>query len=654
MTYRKKGSAAEEANALLERCQTKAKLLSGYIRGWEQDQVGGKLEAVCGKGHDFSLFVAGFLYKDRWCPFCQDRGIASLEVAKSILRGLDLELQNSPRMDTDSATVACLLCGRAFQDSLGRLRRKKSLCACKKDLARRTKNLDRLEAYVSDRGGFLNNPRPVFTSEKVDVRCASGHSWKVLAGSLLSQKTWCPRCAGNFKRSLDQLQDIVEKRGGKLISKTYKGVDALYEYECNLGHRNRNQFKKIEKGQWCLTCNKNSKSEEITRAILENLFGTKFPKNRPEWLRNSRGRRMELDGFAEDISVAFEFQGAQHFLANTYFKNDLAQRIEDDRIKAELCRKNNVSLLIFTYLDKYEDFHIIAKRQLETFGIIVDCDYQKPVNFEAAYIRDDRLEELTNLLRPKAIKVLSTKWSKVDDYYEFECEVCNTKFKAKAQSYFNSRRVAGCDFCNRQQPRNKKNIESLVSFAVLHGGELISDTYVRRNHIYKWKCSAGHVFDANFNYLAYTNKFCPSCENRQTKEKLTHDQVVELFRGFGYELMGKYEGRTRYVKTACLSCGFQGSQTLENLRSGKQRCRGCVLTTKKDEARRKLAANKIEPLEDWPEKNRAWRCKCLVCGHEFALQLGKLGSRIQCEGCQLQPKLSNFNDSRSGISNDFD
>lgn len=82
------------------------------------------------------------------------------------------------------------------------------------------------------------------------------------------------------------------------------------------------------------------------------MFQDKFPKERPNWLINSRGNQMELDGYNKILGVAFEAQGEQHYRAVAHFNQtlkDLKQRIEDDLRKLELCKQNNVILIQVPY-----------------------------------------------------------------------------------------------------------------------------------------------------------------------------------------------------------------------------------------------------------------------------------------------------------------
>lgn len=72
------------------------------------------------------------------------------------------------------------------------------------------------------------------------------------------------------------------------------------QWECQKGHKWMNSFNNIKRGSWCSTCNQ-SVSERLTREI----FGRKFPNTRPDFIQ-----RLELDGYCEDIGIAFEYNEA--------------------------------------------------------------------------------------------------------------------------------------------------------------------------------------------------------------------------------------------------------------------------------------------------------------------------------------------------------
>lgn len=434
-----------------------------------------------------------------------------------------------------------------------------------------------LQELAQSRGGLFLSSEYISSKTKYAWQCSKGHTWDSSVDSVKGQNSWCPQCAGNTQRTIEQLRSIIETRGGRLLTEEYRGVDGSYDFLCNLGHQNRNIFKKIEAGQWCSTCNKTSKSEEITRAILENLFGSPFPKKRPKWLRNSRGRQMELDGYSEDLQVAFEYQGAQHFKDVGIYPGSLPQRISDDELKSKLCSENNVRLLVFTYLEDFSDFHVLARSQLNGWDQISKFDFTKPVNFEKAYIRSDRLQDLKDLLKPKKIEVLSKKWVSVNTAYAFQCLVCGSEWEAQGNAFFNSRRVAGCDYCNRRVPANKKSLEYAAEYAKKHKGKLVSTEYLGRRAKYEFVCSRKHPFSANLNNLMHRDQFCPFCEKRKTRRPFpTAEELGELLGKRKLELVSNRPSRFQdEIVVKCLRCENERAAQLRSVLNSRRSCLSC-------------------------------------------------------------------------------
>jgi hypothetical protein len=253
----------------------------------------------------------------------------------------------------------------------------------------------------------------------------------------------------------------------------------------------------------------------MARAAFQQIFGMSFPKKRPKWLRNSRGRQMELDGFNEILGIAFEYQGIQHFKKG-FYGGDIDQRIADDLRKVELCSKNQVTLFHLTHEMDPSTFKGHIHRQAIESGLeISNFDFTSEIDFSGTYIRQDRLEELKALLAPKGIQVLSAKWLSVDDRYELKCDSCGYIWKARGSAFFNSRRTAGCDRCARKEYGSKRllGLAELQAFAKSHGGKCLDKEYIRRNHRYKWECVKGHQFERSFNNMKYRKHFCPICDH---------------------------------------------------------------------------------------------------------------------------------------------
>ena len=117
----------------------------------------------------------------------------------------------------------------------------------------------------------------------------------------------------------------------------------------NLKPNNKNKDnERVKKGRMT------SQGEEHCRRILEKIFGRKFPPTRDlKWLYNPEsGRRLELDGYNEQLGIAFEFQGRQHYYYTPAFhetEDKFIQQIRRDRLKKELCLQNKVWLIVVPF-----------------------------------------------------------------------------------------------------------------------------------------------------------------------------------------------------------------------------------------------------------------------------------------------------------------
>ena len=566
--------------------------------------------------------------------------LSALEVAQR-LEALHCHTKGELPEYTAKMLFFCNLCGGQFKSSLAflfsskhRVANEPACSECfkkRKSAARESLRLERLrEIARSHNGEMVSNALPRYKT-RVIMRCKEGHEWPVTAESVL-RGSWCPKCSPNFPRTLKELEEIVKSRGGRLISNEYKGVDATYVMECSLGHQFRNMFKKIESGQWCPTCSKGKISEEIARTTFEQIFHVRFDKERPQWLRNSRGRQMELDGANLEIGVAFEYQGVQHFeIGNQYVTTEaeLNQRRLDDEKKIELCNQNGINLVVLTNSMERTDFPKEIQRQLNDLGFDTQrFGFDLEIDMSKAYVRRDRLIELKDLLSAKKITVLSNAWMGVGAEYELRCEVCGEEWTARGNAFFNRRRVAGCDFCNRrnQGEKFKLGIDSLKEFASKFSGELLSDTYVQRLWTYKWRCVSGHEFEANFNNMVFRNQFCPECEERTTKTKGTLQLLQNFAEQHNGELLSKEFKKTSSKYSWRCQKGHEFNRTYDLMLQASHFCPECgkeVPRYEKRKIERFLELKKfaeihgghvLETEYHGRDFKYSWQC---AMGHEF-------------------------------------
>ena len=404
--------------------------------------------------------------------------------------------------------LQCSVCKARTKVIFSVFKKKKIKCfSCSQNL-----KLAKIREKAEKRGGELLSTKFVNGKTKYAFKCSEGHEWKAIS----SGKSWCPRCAGKGK-GISDIKSLAIKRGGKLISNKFIGVDKKYEFECSIGHQFSMTFSKMQSGQWCSICSKGSKSEELVRVTMEQIFGVKFKRVRPSWLRNDLNVPMEFDGYAEELQIAFEYQGRQHYEKINYLLDQDLKRIQkNDKLKSRICLERGVYLFIFTYKDDYRSFPNIVEKQAIKFKLpVANFDFNQKIDFDRAYIRTDKLQEMKDRAETKGLIVLSKKWLGGEHYYEVKCESCQNIYEV-AGNAFMGRKINGCRFCTLNTNYNKStlSIDVPMAYAKKYRGQLLENEYKNMHTPMKWRCSKKHEFTARFNNLVRRDEFCPVCDGR--------------------------------------------------------------------------------------------------------------------------------------------
>ena len=114
-----------------------------------------------------------------------------------------------------------------------------------------------------------------------------------------------------------------------------------------------------------------SRGEVECRRVMQKLLDKPFYKSRPRYLNNPvtfGTNNLELDCYNEELKIAVEYDGAQHYKFIPYFHKTyegfLNQRYRD-YMKEQMCKENNIKLIRVPYTVKIENIeaYIIQKLQ---------------------------------------------------------------------------------------------------------------------------------------------------------------------------------------------------------------------------------------------------------------------------------------------------
>ena len=104
-----------------------------------------------------------------------------------------------------------------------------------------------------------------------------------------------------------------------------------------------------------------SKGEVECRRVMQKLFDKPFYKSRPRFLNNPvtfGTNNLELDCYNEELKLAVEYDGAQHFKFIPHFHKTneafMNQRYRD-YMKDQMCKENGIVLIRVPYTVKIPD-----------------------------------------------------------------------------------------------------------------------------------------------------------------------------------------------------------------------------------------------------------------------------------------------------------
>ncbi len=296
--------------------------------------------------------------------------------------------------------------------------------------------LEEARKLAAERGGVCLSGEYENLRTPLVWRCCRGHVWKSRYGHVKYDGTWCKRCAP-VVGSLEEMQELAKARGGLFLSQEFSGVAFKYEWQCAQGHRWKTDAHVVISGSWCSEC-QSGLGERYCRSVFEAIFGRPFLRTRPEWLTGRSGKRLELDGYCEELGIAFEHNGRQHTRKGGLFartRTGLAEISKRDRRKAALCMKRGVRLMT--------------------------------------------IRELFSITNPDDLPRLVREWCT-----SVGIDTSGLNFDVVVDRY------------SPQIPRATRELNLLREIAKSKGGELVSDVYLSTSVKHTWKCAAGHVWDA--------------------------------------------------------------------------------------------------------------------------------------------------------------
>jgi hypothetical protein len=132
-----------------------------------------------------------------------------------------------------------------------------------------------IEKYVQSKKGVFLSKFQGDMDTKLDIRCKKGHPFKILPAQCLfpSNLTWCPDCAQNKKKTIEDMHSFALSTGWQFLSKKYINSSHRYDWYCPKHQQNwKTSYKNLKTNnhRGCKYCTyKNTK--KLTALFIEKV-----------------------------------------------------------------------------------------------------------------------------------------------------------------------------------------------------------------------------------------------------------------------------------------------------------------------------------------------------------------------------------------------
>ena len=203
--------------------------------------------------------------------------------------------------------------------------------------------------YDYSKVNYINN------KTKVCIICPiHGEFWQTPNNHLTGYG--CDKCGNSYNYTTEEFIEKAKKVQGDKYNYSkvkYEDIKKKIYIICPEHGKFLQTPDKHLRGQGCPFCNK-SKLENRVSSLLENI--NYIYQYKPLWLKNGKGQK-SIDFYLPDYNIAIECQGKQHFEPINWFGGieTLKGIQERDKLKKELCKKNNLPLYYINYNDNVEE-----------------------------------------------------------------------------------------------------------------------------------------------------------------------------------------------------------------------------------------------------------------------------------------------------------
>lgn len=323
--------------------------------------------------------------------------------------------------------------------------------------------------------------------------------------------------------TIEEMQSLASRRGGKCLSKSYLTARKLLEWQCSQGHKWKATPDNIKRGRWCPVCGRKTIEEAKIRYSIDecesyaNKQGGKLinakTASRRNWVWECRNGHRWTASPSQVIGLRTWCKRCQTYEVRAHEIKEALQKKGIQIVSGEI--KNAASRLQL----KCSNGHLWEASLMSVkMGGCPLC---------AGNVRLD-LSQAKMVAESKGGVCLSASYKNARTLLRWQCEKGH-QWEATFNSVGGGKKGNGtwCPICSRTS-EPKYTYEDAVALAEGRGGRFLSTKMNGVLERYTWRCFNGHTWKATFSSLYHAGSWCPTC-SRHLGERLARIVFETLF-----------------------------------------------------------------------------------------------------------------------------
>lgn len=215
-----------------------------------------KLEWQCSEGHKWFATPHSVKSKKSWCQKCKANAqkhtiedmqkLAEQKVGRCLSKTYVL---NNVNLLWECAD------GHQWENQPANITMGQWCPVCSKSDEKLT--IEEMKNIAKERGGKCLSREYIDNGTDLLWECSDGHQWKANPRNVKNNQSWCPVCAGNQQKTIEDMKEVALSHGGELLSKRYTNSKTKLKWRCEEGHTfYKTPSHIIHRGQWCPVCTK--------------------------------------------------------------------------------------------------------------------------------------------------------------------------------------------------------------------------------------------------------------------------------------------------------------------------------------------------------------------------------------------------------------